>query len=103
MSIGNQFTYWFPFLAIVVLSLEQKKVRLDQRVTDGNLTQVQTDAIYNSIKTNHATCDGTGTARTGSSMGAGFGQIKVWGKVWAKSWPRQRPWWWNGQAFSCGY
>ena len=55
-------------------TLEQKKAILDQRVKDGNLTQAQADAMLNSIATNQATCDGTGTARLGRSMGAGFGQ-----------------------------
>lgn len=55
-------------------TLEQKKAILDQRVTDGNLTQAQADAIYNSLKTNQATCNGTGSAAIGKSMGAGFGQ-----------------------------
>ncbi len=57
-----------------VQTLEEKKAFLDQRVTDGNLTQVQADAMYNAIKTNQATCDATGTARIGSRMGAEFGQ-----------------------------
>lgn len=55
-------------------TLEQKKAILDQRVTDGNLIQEQADAIYNAIVTNQATCDGTGSAAIGKSMGAGFGQ-----------------------------
>ena len=55
-------------------SLEQKKLVLDQRVKDGTLTQAQADAIYNSIKTNQATCDGTGSAGIGKSNGIGFGQ-----------------------------
>ena len=55
-------------------TLEQKKSFLDQRVADGNLTQEQADAILNSIKTNQTTCDGTGSARIGKSMAAGFGQ-----------------------------
>jgi hypothetical protein len=55
-------------------SLEQKKAILDQRVTDGNLTQEQADAIYNALVTNQATCDGTGSAAIGKSMGAGFGK-----------------------------
>jgi len=52
-------------------SLEQKKLVLDQRVADGKLTQAQADEIYNSIKTNQATCDGTGS---GKANGIGFGQ-----------------------------
>ncbi|MHB8126129.1 MAG: hypothetical protein ACYDEJ_10895 [Desulfitobacteriaceae bacterium] len=55
-------------------TLEQKKIVLDQRVKDGNLTQAQADQIYNSIKTNQATCDGTGSAGIGRSNGVGFGQ-----------------------------
>ena len=55
-------------------SLEQKKLVLDQRVKDGKLTQAQADEIYNSIKTNQATCDGTGSAAIGKSNGIGFGQ-----------------------------
>ncbi|HZK83479.1 MAG TPA: hypothetical protein VFC58_02150 [Desulfosporosinus sp.] len=57
-----------------VQTLEQKKIILDQRVKDGNLTQAQADQIYNSIKTNQATCDGTGSAQLGQRNGAGFGQ-----------------------------
>lgn len=54
--------------------LEQKKVVLDQRVAEGRLTQERADAIYNSIKTNQANCDGTGNAKIGKNAGAGFGQ-----------------------------
>lgn len=54
--------------------LEQKKAVLDQRVRDGRLTQEQADKIYNSIKNNQATCDGTGSAGIGKKYGAGFGQ-----------------------------
>ena len=67
--------------------LAEKKVLLDQRVKDKTLTQAQADAIYNSIKTNQATCDGTGSAAigrnsglcTGAGAGAGFGQGKGMG------------------------
>jgi len=55
-------------------TLEQKKLILDQRVADGNLTQEQADAIYNRLVTNQANCDGTGSAAIGKSMGAGFGR-----------------------------
>ena len=54
--------------------LVQKKAILDQRVADGDLTKEQADTIYNSLVTNHATCDGTGRETIGKSMGAGFGQ-----------------------------
>lgn len=54
--------------------LEQKKAILDQRVKDGKLTQAQADEIYNSIKENQVTCDGTGSAGIGRKSGAGFGK-----------------------------
>lgn len=53
--------------------LEQKKAILDQRVKDGNFSQQQADSIYNSIKINQATCDGTGSAKIGKTSGACFG------------------------------
>ncbi|HEX3028708.1 MAG TPA: DUF2680 domain-containing protein [Clostridia bacterium] len=53
--------------------LEQKKAVLDQRVKNGTLTQQQADQIYNNIKNNQATCDGTGNAAIGRNNGAGFG------------------------------
>jgi len=55
-------------------SLQQKKLVLDQRVKDGNLTQAEADKIYNDIKTNQVTCDGTGSAGIGKMSGAGFGR-----------------------------
>ena len=55
-------------------TLEQKKAILDQRVAAGNMTQAQADTIYNSIKANQATCDGTGSTGLGQRSGAGFGQ-----------------------------
>jgi hypothetical protein len=57
-----------------VQTLEQKKAILDQRVADGNLTKEQADTIYNSLETNQATCDATGSAKIGKSMGVAFGQ-----------------------------
>jgi len=57
-----------------VLMLEQKKIILDQRVADKVMTQAQADEIYNDIKENQATCDGTGTDRIGQNSGMmGFG------------------------------
>ena len=53
--------------------LEQKKAVLDQRVKDGILTQQQADEIYNAMKNNQATCNGTGNAQMGMKYGAGFG------------------------------
>jgi len=55
-------------------NLAQKKVLLDQRVTEGNLTQAQADATYQSIEANQATCDGTGSAKMGQKNGMGAGQ-----------------------------
>ena len=55
-------------------NLDQRKAVLDQRVKDGSLTQAQADATYNAMKTNQATCDGTGNAKLGQKNGAGFGQ-----------------------------
>lgn len=54
--------------------IEQKKAVLDQRVKDGSLTQAKADEIYNAIKANQATCDGTGSSQIGKKYGAGFGQ-----------------------------
>jgi hypothetical protein len=53
--------------------LEQKKILLDQRVAEKSLTQAQADEIYNDIKDNQATCDGTGTDQIGQKFGVGFG------------------------------
>lgn len=55
-------------------NLEQKKVILDQRVAEGNLTQAQADETYKAIAANQATCDGNGSAKIGRKNGAGFGQ-----------------------------
>jgi hypothetical protein len=55
-------------------NLAQKKVMLDQRVTEGNLTRAQADATYKSIEANQATCDGSGSAKMGQQNGMGSGQ-----------------------------
>lgn len=55
-------------------TLENKKLFLDQRVAEGSLTKEQAEVIYNSIKTNQATCDGTQNARIGRGLGMGQGQ-----------------------------
>ncbi|WP_291634300.1 hypothetical protein [Clostridium sp.] len=55
-------------------SLQQKKLALDQRVKDGNLTQAAADEMYTAIAENQETCDGTGSAGIGRMSGAGFGQ-----------------------------
>lgn len=56
--------------------LEQRKALLDHKVKDGQITQQQADDIYNAIKNNQATCDGTGNAQLGkrNGMGCGNGQ-----------------------------
>lgn len=53
--------------------LENKKEILDQRVQEGRMTQENANRIYNQIKENQASCDGTGSARMGNGCGAGFG------------------------------
>ena len=59
-------------------ALEIKKEKLADRVTNGTMTQEQSDAILEGIETNQANCDGTGTGHrmngTGSGTGAKFGQ-----------------------------
>ena len=60
--------------------LIEKKAILDQRVKDGKLTQEKADEIYNAIKNNQSTCDGTSKAGIGKKLGAGFGQGSGMGK-----------------------
>ncbi len=57
-----------------VQMLEQKKARLDQMVKDGTITQQRADEIYNAIKTNQESCDGTGSAKIGRNNGIGLGK-----------------------------
>lgn len=53
--------------------LSIKEALLEQRVTAGQMTQARADEILAAIKSNQATCDGTGSAQIGRKMGAGFG------------------------------
>ncbi len=53
-------------------SLEMKKDSLDAQVAAGRITQERADAILKAIEENQTVCNGTGTARIGQSMGAGF-------------------------------
>lgn len=53
--------------------LVQRKAFLDQRVTEGRMTQDQANAIYSAIQENQVTCDGTGSAQIGKNNGVGFG------------------------------
>lgn len=55
-------------------ALKVRKSQLDARVAAGTLTQDKADEIYAAIKKNQATCDGSGSARIGRSMGVCFGQ-----------------------------
>lgn len=77
-----------------------KKAVLDQRVKNKTLTQAQADAIYNSIKANQGTCDGTGSAAIGKKNGIGkspsihalcpFGAIQeFFGKIGQKLFKRK--------------
>jgi uncharacterized membrane protein YgcG len=54
--------------------LEKKKAVLDQRVVEGRFTVEEAEEIYNAIKENQASCDGTGSAGIGRKFGVGFGQ-----------------------------
>lgn len=57
--------------------LEQKKVTLNERVTEGRLTQEQANTIYQNMQEKQANCDGTGNgcqARMGQNCGAEFGK-----------------------------
>lgn len=53
--------------------LEMKKDILDEKVKNGIITQERADEIITALKENQANCDGTGSARVGQKMGAGFG------------------------------
>ncbi len=54
-------------------NVQIKKDILTDRVKDGTLTQARADEIIKAIEENEATCDGTGSAKIGKSMGARFG------------------------------
>lgn len=61
--------------------LEQKKAILQQRVSDGTLTQQQANEIYNELEKNQANCSSPGSCgligsrnRVGFGKGAGAGQ-----------------------------
>ena len=53
--------------------LEQKEAYLDERVSEGTMTQERADAILTAMETNQTNCDGSGSGGAGSGMGAGFG------------------------------
>jgi hypothetical protein len=52
-----------------------KKDVLAQKVAAGTMTQAQADAIIAALEKNQETCDGTGSAKIGQKMGAGFGSM----------------------------
>lgn len=60
--------------------LEQKKDSLEEKVANGTMTQEEADEIILAMEENQTTCDGTGTARIGRSMGAGFGKGRGYGQ-----------------------
>lgn len=55
-------------------NLQIKKDILAARVAAGTLTQAKADEIIKALEANQATCDGSGSAKIGKSMGAGFGR-----------------------------
>lgn len=57
-----------------------KKQILDEKVAAGTMTQEEADKIIIAIEENQLTCDGTGAARSGKMMGAGFGGMMGQGR-----------------------
>lgn len=55
------------------LSLEQKKVVLNERVAAGTLSQEDADEIYAQLVDAQTTCDGSGNLAIGQNYGIGFG------------------------------
>jgi len=56
--------------------LQIKKDILAERVAAGIMTQERADEIAAAIENNQTNCEGTGTARIGQGMGAGFGGMQ---------------------------
>jgi len=54
-------------------SIEIKRDALAERVAAGTMTQEKADEIIAVIEKNQIDCDGTGSARIGQKLGAGFG------------------------------
>lgn len=54
-------------------NLQIKKDALAEKVKAGTMTQARADEIIAAIEKNQVNCDGTGSARIGQMMGAGFG------------------------------
>lgn len=55
--------------------LSIKKQILDKKVASGTMTQEKANEIYAALEEGIDNCDGTGTAKIGKSMGAGFGNM----------------------------
>lgn len=53
--------------------LKEKKLVLDQRVSDNILTEEASNEIYNTMKENQENCDGTNSSSIGKSLNAKFG------------------------------
>lgn len=53
--------------------LEMKKDALAEKVKDGTMTQERVNEIITAVEENQKSCDGTGSAKIGQKMGAGFG------------------------------
>ena len=60
--------------------LQIKKDMLADRVEAGSMTQERADEIIAAIEDNQSTCDGSGSLKTGQSMGAGFGSMNGGGQ-----------------------
>lgn len=60
--------------------IEIKKDILSKKVAAGVMTQAQADEIIAALEKNQETCDGTGSARIGRKMGAGFGGMNGTGQ-----------------------
>ncbi|HYE68913.1 MAG TPA: hypothetical protein VEA58_09900 [Anaerovoracaceae bacterium] len=56
--------------------LQIKKDALAEKVAAGLMTQERADEIAAAIENNQTNCDGTGAARIGQGMGAGFGGMQ---------------------------
>lgn len=55
--------------------LKIKKDALAEKVAAGTITQERADEIITALEQNQANCNGTGSARIGQKMGAGFGSM----------------------------
>lgn len=55
--------------------LQIKKDRLEERVSEGSMSQERAEEIIAEIEENQSNCDGGRTAKIGEKMGAGFGMM----------------------------